>query len=145
MTKALDDLLHIGLDHARRVLIDEQEEVVPMFLIVTGENFSFVSAGADGPAQSETLLMALQDRVHSGEVDAFCFLSEAWMEVQDHPPRPDEPPSLDVTDRIEAVCCRAESRRGWTVRAWRIVRSEDGACVRLDEMATSETRTEPLH
>jgi hypothetical protein len=135
MTMTLDQLIDQALDQAKRTLIGSADgQLVPTFLIQFKNRPPAVIAT---PWQSErektvaidAMRMAL--KISRSSVVNYSFLSEAWVAVQDHPWRAGDLAPSERETRKECVIVNACDRDGARMRAWAIIRDDQGRVTEL--------------
>lgn len=127
----LDQLLELGEQHARRVLIGGKEELVPMFHLVYPDGASMViGAPWHNDAEKDATVNAIRAAMQIGDVIRYGFVCEAWTlhlapgEAMDI--RPSESPN-----RVEMVCVSACDLKQQKLVGYEIKRDKRGYCTDL--------------
>lgn len=127
----LEKMIGLALQQAERVLIGTKEELVPSWLLVTGEGKVEIFATPWRNTQEKHLTVAAMREVMSNrQCTAYSLLTEAWysrLPASEAGKEYTGPPPSERPDRQEAVVVTAANHWGQTVfRQWEIVRDQKG-------------------
>jgi hypothetical protein len=142
---AADDLLgalaSAGEDHARRILIDVGQPLIPMFLVVLPDrSIAIVPTPWRDNAEKAMIFGSMGPWMRDQGALAYSLLLESWFVMRrdgwkDGMPTPSQSP-----DRQEAIVLHAEDAEGRKLdRMWRIVRSSSGAVTDLEPLVSGGT------
>jgi hypothetical protein len=137
---SLDELVEMGLKHAKNVLIGKSDaQLTPLFHIQFNDRPPAItptpwSSDRDKSAIIAAMRMAL--KISRSSVVNYSFLSEAWVAVQSHRPRDSDLPPSEREDRKECVVVSAGDHDGARLRMWEIVRDDRGRVTDLVEDTT---------
>jgi hypothetical protein len=147
----LTEMLDLAEDHARRVIIQQQMEMIPMFDLRNAEGLAFIVAGEftgetreEVVACKDAIAALVRKMIAEHKVVQYSFLSEAWMIVR--PPHWEEgmsPPPSEADDRIEVVMATATDGKTYLSRRWRIKREGVKAVDLVLDSADDELKTRP--
>jgi hypothetical protein len=136
---SLDELVEIGLKHAKSVLIGKSDaQLLPTFHIQFKDRPPAIIASPwIGERDKSAIIAAMRStiRLYRRTVVNYSFLSEAWVATQDHRPRAD-----DLTPsqrRKECVVVTAGDHDGARMKMWEMVRDDQGRVTDLVEEAAN--------
>ena len=133
----LDQLLDAAEEHAQRVCIELQQQLIPLFDLRDADGNSYLVAGEfTGDNQDEVdrckdaFAAFVRGKIAEHGIVAYSFMSEAWMIV-----RPEYTPGVSVRpaqadDRVEVVIAIATDGADYEMRRWLIKRRGE-ICVDL--------------
>ena len=135
---SLDELLAAAELHARTILIERQEPLIPLFHLSDAEGDGYIVSGdfrgetPDEVIQSKDAVAAfVREVIAEHKIVNYSFLSEAWMIVRQKWTEGVSTPPSESADRIEVVIATAQSRTDYRLRRWRIERDRRGKVVDL--------------
>jgi hypothetical protein len=135
VTHSLEKLAAFGLEHAKSVLIAKPgAQLIPTFHIQFINRPPVIMAM---PWTSERQKMAAIHAVRSAIqhfrpiVDSYSFMSEAWIAVQDTPPRDSDLMPSQREDRKEAVIITCFNKDTGFMRSFEIKRAPDATVSEL--------------
>jgi len=124
---SLTELLDLAEKHARTVLIERQDDLMPLFDLRDGEGRSMIFGGPFvGGSQEEVatfkdaIAELIRQKIIEHKIVAYSFMSEAWMIVRPAA-SPEELPS-ECDDRVEVVIAMATDGVDYQHRRWLIER-----------------------
>jgi hypothetical protein len=134
----LTQLLDIAGDHARRILVEEQQdELLPTFDLRDAEGHGYlVMTQFVGKTRDEVIDCkdAIADQVREliakHKAVKYVFLSEAWMILRKVYREGISTPPADSADRIEVVIATATDGVDYQLRRW-LIKRDGGKCVDL--------------
>lgn len=136
----LDDMVRLAEEHARRILIRTKEQLLPSWLIATGEEVLIVGTPWNGDDEKHDIVTVMRAMMRDKQAHAYSLLVEAWFAVERRRPG-EKPPELadyegprpsERPDRREAVMITAENIYGETRhRSLEIIRDKKGRCIEL--------------
>lgn len=128
----IDQLLELGEQHARRILIGGKEELVPMFHLVYPDGASMViGAPWHNGAEKDATVNAIRAAMQLRDVIRYGFVCEAWtVHLAPGEPMPNIRPS-ESPNRIEMVCVTACDLKQQKMAGFAIKRDKRGYCLDL--------------
>ena len=140
----LEDLVRLGEEQARRVLIGTKEELVPSWLLLDENGPTILATPWADNREKQLVTHAMRKTMRERQVIAYSLLVEAWFVVVPEEQYEGPPPS-ERDDRKEAVVVMAANRDGQHLyRQLAIVRDKEGACVELRRLDGPEDRVNSL-
>jgi hypothetical protein len=135
VTFPLDELAAHGLAHAKSVLIGRDgAQLIPTFHIQLIDRAPVIMA-MPWTCEREKMIaiFAVKSAIREFRpiVDSYSFMSEAWIAVQDHPPRDGDLAPCEREDRREAVIITAFNKHTGFMRAYEIKRGPDARVTEL--------------
>lgn len=131
----LDDMVRLATEQAQRILIGSKDELVPMWLILTGDgNIEIIGTVWHGDQEKYLAVEHMRGVMREKQCIAYSLLVEAWFttvskeqgESGDYV-RPSESP-----DRKECVCAMAANHWGQhKYKQLEIIRDRKGRCKEL--------------
>ena len=134
MTDELDALLELAGGHARAVLVDMKDELIPTFVMIADGETLFAPTPWRDEKDKAKYLGAVRALMKERGVTRYSMVSEAWTAKQSEgwkPGMPQGPLPGDRPDCKEVVIAIAADKATSKSRTWDIVRGESGAVVDL--------------
>ena len=134
----LAQLLDVAEDHARRVRIEHQQQIIPLFDLRDADGDSCLVAGEfTGDNQDEVdrckdaFAAFVRGKIAEHAIVAYSFMSEAWMIVrQEYTPGVSVRPAA-ADDRVEVVIATAQDGEAYLLRRWLMKRDKRGRVIDL--------------
>ncbi len=144
---SLTDMLDLAEKHARTVLIERQDDLMPLFDLRDGDGHSYIFGGpfvgqdADEVAAFKDMIAeTIRQQIIEHKIVAYLFMSEAWMVVRRNIPGKKLPLPSKCDDRVEIVMAMATDGVDYQHRRW-LIKREGEKCVDLKLDSEGETVT----
>lgn len=132
----LNTLLDRAEKHIRRVLIEDKErELMPMVVMAKEGELGVAEIPWRNDDEKIAMVEALGAAMREKGIEAYVFMSEAWIALMPCGWSPDQRVPVmpkERPDRKEVVFALACDKDRAVQRSWRIVRGEAGTIVKLE-------------
>lgn len=126
----LEMLLEKAYQSGSETILEHNEEVMPMFTIVSGNHVDLIATPWMNDLEKKVVGIMIKRRLQESKADAYSFSTECWTSKW----KPGEPriPASESPNRKEALIALAVSRAGEKLfRSWEIIRSPEGKAIAL--------------
>ncbi len=140
----LEEMMRLGEEQARRVLIGTKEDLLPSWMLADGEGkVTIVATPWRNNDEKHMVAEVMREAMRGLRIDAYTVLIEVWLlRVKGPPPKEYKGPApSDSPDREEAVILVGATRAGEHVhKHWITKRDAAGVCIALESMGDPETQ-----
>jgi hypothetical protein len=141
----LTDLLDTAEKYVRHVIVENQEELLPVFELRNASGDSFVVGApfvGDSPEEvadcKDMVAGVIRHLIIEHKIVAYSFMSEAWMIVRHKWTPGVSTAPADSADRVEVVMAIATDGAEYLHRRW-LIKRKGKRCVDLTLDSTGET------